>query len=234
MSRFYPVQLLACVLALPLALGGCAGVLVVGGLGAAAGGGYAAAQERGVNGTVDDIALKTEIDKALLQTNPAIQEAVNTTVYDGRVLLTGRVTSPEMKAAADRAAGITRGVRTLYDEVEVAPSEGIWDSAKDKWITTRVRSEMIVDPDIRSGNYTIETENGSVYLIGSARSQYELDRATRIARYVPGVKRVVSYVEIRSGAPVASRPGGPPSLPSGPGPNVPSAAPSAPIEVQKL
>jgi len=54
MSRFRPVLLLACVVALPLGLGGCAGVLVVGGLGAAAGGGYAVAQERGVNGSIDD------------------------------------------------------------------------------------------------------------------------------------------------------------------------------------
>ena len=57
-----------------------------------------------------------------------------------------------------------------------------------------MRSELVLDPEIRSGNYTIDTENGSVYLIGSARSPYELDRAARRARYVPGVKRVVSYV----------------------------------------
>jgi osmotically-inducible protein OsmY len=234
MSRFRPAISLACVVALPLALGGCAGVLVVGGLGAAAGGGYAAAQERGVNGTFDDLALKTEVEKSLLKTNPAVQEAVNTTVYDGRVLLTGRVTAPEMKAAANRAAGTTPGVRALYDEVEVAPSEGVWDNARDAWITTRVRSELIVDPDIRSGNFTIDTENGSVYLIGSARSQYELDRATRIARYVPGVKRVVSYVELRSGAPVAAGPPGPSQLPPAPGAVGPGAAPSAPIEVQRL
>src|SRR5438309_9739452 len=52
-------------------------------------------------------------------------------------------------------------------------------------MTARLRSEFMLDADIRSGgNYTIETENGSVYLIGSARSQAELDRATRIARYI--------------------------------------------------
>ena len=38
MSRVHSVLALACVLALPLALGGCAGVLLAGGLGAAAGG----------------------------------------------------------------------------------------------------------------------------------------------------------------------------------------------------
>jgi osmotically-inducible protein OsmY len=234
MSRCRVLLLPVIVLALPLALGGCAGVLVVGGLGAAAGGGYAAAQERGVNGTVEDITLKNDVDRALLQTNPAIQEAVNTTVYDGRVLLSGRVTTPEMRAAAERAARATPGVRALYDEIEVAPSEDLWDDAKDTWIAARVRSELILDPDVRSGNYTIQTENGSVYLLGSARSQYELDKATRIARYVPGVKRVVSYVEIRSGMPVAAGPRGPAPFPANSGPDVPRTAPSAPIEVQRL
>ena len=233
MSHFSAL-LPAIVLTLPLTLGGCAGVLVVGGLGAAAGGGYTAAQERGVNGTIDDISLKNDVDRALLQTNPAVQEAVSATVYDGRVLLTGRLTTPEMRATAERAARATPGVRALYDEIEVAPSDGIWDDAKDAWIVARVRSELIVDPDIRSGNYSIQTENGSVYLIGSARSQYELDKATRIARYVPGVKRVISYVEIRSGSPVAAGPTAPSPAAAGARPGIPSAAPSAPIEVQRL
>jgi osmotically-inducible protein OsmY len=227
--------LLVCVLTLPVALGGCAGLLVVGGLGAAAGGGYAAAQERGVNGAANDFTVKTEIERAFLQTNPLIQQGVTTTVYNGRVLLTGRVDRPEMKADAKRVASAVAGVRTLYDEIEVAPAAGGWDDARDSWISTRVRSELVLDPDIRSGNYTIDTENGSVYLIGSARSQYELDRATRIARYVPGVKRVVSYVEIRSGAPLAAGSAGPaPPFASTPGAGAPSAGPSAPIEVQKL
>jgi len=235
MSRFRPVFLLACIAALPLGLGGCAGVLVVGGIGAAAGGGYAAAQERGVNGSIDDFTVKNEIARAFLRTNPLIQQGVTTTVYDGRVLLAGRVDRPELKAEANRAASAVPGVRALYDEIEVAPAEGVWDGAKDTWIAARVRSEMILDPDIRSGNYTIDTENGSVYLIGSARSQYELDRATRIARFVPGVRRVVSYVEIRAGAPVAARPAGPGPVPLVPAPEVSRPPPpSAPIEVQRL
>lgn len=236
MSRLRILLLIGCFIGLPWAFGGCAGVFVVGGLGAAAGGGYTAGQERGVGGTFDDIALKREVDKALLQINPGVQEAVMVTAYDGRVLLTGRLPTPEMKTAAARAAGATGGVRALYNEIEVAPSEGMWDSAKDSWLATRVRSELVLDPDVRSNNYSIETQNGAVYLIGSARSQDELDRATRIARYVPGVQRVVSYVEIRSGAPVAARPPGPPSGSPGPGPgpDMPRPAPSAPIEVQRL
>jgi osmotically-inducible protein OsmY len=231
MSRSYSLLPLACAVALPLALGGCVGILLAGGLGAAAGGGYVAAQEHGVNGTYGDFRVKTDIEQAFLKTNPLLQQDVTASVYDGRVLLTGRVDRPELKAEANRVAGAVPGVRSVYDEVEVASAEGVWDDAQDAWITTRVRSELVLDADIRSGNYTIDTENGSVYLIGSARSQYELDRAARLARYVPGVKRVVSYVEIRSGAPVAAGSAAPLTLPANPGSN---AEPAAPIERQKL
>jgi hypothetical protein len=104
-----------------------------------------------------------------------------------------------------------------------------------------VRSKLVFS-NVRSVNYTVHTVDGSVYLIGSARDQAELERATTLARNVAGVKRVVSYVEIRPGAPegsqLAGQPASPPPYSTGPGalpPEAPpSAAPTAPVEVQKL
>ncbi|HVC57366.1 MAG TPA: BON domain-containing protein [Stellaceae bacterium] len=219
-------------IALPVALGGCAGALVVGGLAAAAGGGYAAGQERGVNGVASDFEIKGNIEQAMIKADPQLQSGIATTVYGGRVLLTGRVANPQLKAEAEQVAGRVPGVRTLYDDLAVAPPEVAWNDAKDAWITTRVRSQMILDPGIRSINYTIDTADGSVYLMGSARSQAELDRATRIARYVPGVRRVVSYVVLRGGGAVAATPAPPPEASFGPAPA--GAAPQGRIEVQKL
>ena len=88
--------------------------------------------------------------------------------------------------------------------------------------------------DVRSVNYTIDTVNGSVYLIGSARSQAELDKVTDVARNVPNVKRVVSYVEIRQGQPVAAQQPLPQSSAGLHGADAPAAAPSTAVEVQKL
>ena len=231
MARFHSVLALALACTLPAALGGCAGALVVGGLAAAAGGGYAAGQERGLNGAVDDFTIKTNVERALVAADPRLQPGITTTVYEGRVLLTGRVPTPQMKAEAEQATARVANVRALYNELEVAPAEGAWNDAQDAWITTRIRSEMVLDPAIRSINYSIDTQNGSVYLIGSARSQAELDRATRIARYVPGVKRVVSYIALRDATPVAAAMP-PPAATTGVPPG--AIAPQAPIEVQKL
>jgi osmotically-inducible protein OsmY len=220
-------------LTLPIALGGCP-VAIVGGLAAAGGAGYAANQERGVTGTVDDMTIKTNIESAWLQTNPSIQRDFTITVYEGRVLLTGKSPNPQLKAQAKEVASQVPGVRMIYDEIEVAPGESAWQSVKDTWISSQLRSNLVFASEVRSVNYTIETVDGSVYLIGSARSQAELDRVTDAARSVPYVKRVVSYVEIRPGAPVAAQPERPPSSARGHSPDAPVAAPSTAVEVQKL
>jgi len=231
MSNLRPIISVVLALALPVALGGCPAAIIAG-LGAAGGAGYTANQERGTGGSVDDFKIKTNIQSAWLNANPLMQRDLSVTVYEGRVLLTGAAPDPQFKAQAKEVASRVPGVRVVYDEIEVAPSESAWDSAKDSWISTRVRTELAFTPDVRSVNYTVETANKSVYLIGSARSQAELDIATNAARTTPDVKRVVSYVEIRAGSPVTAQSAPTPS--GAPSAGAPSAAPTTPVEVQKL
>jgi len=221
------------ILALPFALGGCPAA-IVGGLAAAGGTGYAANQERGVGGSVDDFSIKTNIQSAWIQANPAMQADLNVTVYEGRTLLTGMAPTPEVKAQAKEIASRVQGVRAVYDEVEVGPPEGAWQGTKDAWISSRLRTELVFNSSIRSVNYTIETVNKSVYLIGSARSQTELDMATTMARNTPDVKRVVSFVDIRPGVPVAAQAASPPPPARAQAPGAPAPAPATAVEVEKL
>jgi hypothetical protein len=114
------------------------------------------------------------------------------------------------------------------------------DQARDTVISTRLRTDLVADSQIKSINYTVRTENGVVYVIGSARSQAELNRVTDYARNIPNVRRVVSYVRIRSGepaAPVASGGASPaaPAAASAPPPmseDTPAAAPTPRGEIQ--
>jgi osmotically-inducible protein OsmY len=232
MSSFRPIISAVLMVSLPIILGGCP-LAIVGGLGAAGGAGYAANDERGVHGSSDDFAIKSNIQKAWAQANPLL-ETLNINVYEGRVLLTGAAPTPESKAQAAEIAGRVPGVRAVYDEIEMTTPETAWADAQDTWINSRLRTELAFNRDIRSVNYTIETVNGSVYLIGSARSQAELDTATNIARNITDVKRVVSYVEVRPGMPVAQQQplSSPPASAQGAAP--PAAAPTTPVEAEKL
>ena len=50
--------------------------------------------------------------------------------------------------------------------------------------------------DISDVNYTVETVNGIVYLMGIARSRPELDKVTTHARNIAGVQKVISHVRL--------------------------------------
>lgn len=233
MSSLRAVLYVAVGLAVPFSLGGCV-VAAVGGVAAAgAAGGYVAGQERGVKGTVSDMQIKAGIQQRWAAIKPPLpMTQMDATVYEGRVLLTGTVPTAAAKARAERVATRTRGVRAVYDELTVGPPESGWQAAKDTWITTRLRSNLVFASHVRSVNYLIDTVRGTVYLIGSARTQHELDRVTNIARYTPDVKRVVSFVEIRPGVPaVAQRPAPPTNLAPADGG---AAAPVAPVAAQRL
>jgi|GEM_PF-82672 osmotically-inducible protein OsmY len=237
-SSFRFALCLLLLFALP-ALSGCAALAVGGGLAAGAGAGYAAAQERGVTGTVDDLTLENNIAAAWLNAVPPLPGNLTATVYEGRALLTGTVSTPQEKALAGEIARQTPGVRAVYNEIAVGPGETTWQAARDAWISARLRSDLVLDRNIRSMNYDIETVNGSVYLIGSARNQAELDRVTTRARYLPGVKRVVSFIEIRPGAPAVAQAPPPAFAGAGTGAGAPPAAsppavPTSPVEAHKL
>ncbi len=233
MSRFRSFVSLMIALSSPILLGGCAALVVGGAVAGAGAGGYVAGQERGVTGQFDDVKTKTHVQLALAGLKPPLAANIDVLVYEGRTLLVGTAATPEAKELAGETARRVAGVRALYNELEVRAPETVWADTRDDWITTQLRSDLTFDKEIRSLNYEIETVDGSVYLLGSARTKGELDRATAWARDIPGVRRVVSFVEIRPGASLAQ--GAPPAPPaSAPAAASPGPVAPAPVEVHKL
>jgi len=69
--------------------------------------------------------------------------------------------------------------------------------ARDKWVTAQLRLKITFDGKVKSINYAIDTVNGTVYLMGIAQSQGELDRVQNHARAIDYVRRVISHVRIK-------------------------------------
>ncbi|UCH74984.1 MAG: BON domain-containing protein, partial [Rhodospirillales bacterium] len=125
-------------------------------------------------------------------------QRVDIEVVEGKVLLTGVVPNPQNRIDAARIAWQADGVAEVINEVELRDSRSLSDAARDSWITTRLRSAILFDGEIQSINYTIDTVNGAVYLMGIAQSQAELDRVVGHARNIDYVRHVVPYVRIAS------------------------------------
>lgn len=176
-------------------LGGCSPVGMVVGVGAGAG--IAASQERGFKGAMDDQAIRLDVNHLWFQESMALYQDVNLQVQEGRVLLTGTVPDDETRLRAVALAWQANGVREVINEIEVAEDGSLADSAQDRLISGKLKTRLLADAEVDSINYSIETVDGAIYLIGIARNQAELDRVIAYARDIPYVRRVVNYVRVK-------------------------------------
>lgn len=173
---------------------GCASAI----MGGAATVGLAAAQERSLGNAVDDSVISIDINSKLFSENVDLFADVGIEVLEGRVLMTGAVKTAEDRVKAARLVWSVNGVKEVINEIEVDPDFTLLDTAKDTWITTKLRARLLADLDISDINYSIETVNGVVYLLGIAQSDTELKRVTWHASQINGVVRVVSHVILKT------------------------------------
>lgn len=176
------------------ALSGCVGLAV----GAGATAGVAASEERGLEGALDDAKIRAEINHLWIQQDIEMYRQVTLTINEGRVMLTGTVPRPEARVDAVRLAWQASGVKEVINEIDVASGGGPIAYVTDSVIANKVRLRLLEDKLIKNINYTVEVNEGVVYLMGIAQNEAELERVIDHARAVSGARRVVNHVRLRT------------------------------------
>lgn len=188
------VLLVTLVLPIIAFLGGCTSIAV----GAGATVVSAAAEERGITAAANDLAIVAAINAFWVKHDPSLITDLDVTVSEGRVLLTGAVATPSRRLTAVRLAWRAPGVKTVHNEIQVHASDGLGGFTRDAWITTQLVSRLSFDRQVSFINYSVETVNRIVYVMGIAQDQAELDRVANHARQVRYVRRVLSHVRLKN------------------------------------
>lgn len=178
-----------------LSLNACSPVGVAVGAGTTVG--VAAAEERGVSGAASDAQIRAEVNHLWFQYDLDMFKRVGLQIYERRVLLTGYVPTERMRDDAVRLAWQPGGVREVINEIRIEDGTGLGTAASDKWITTQVKSKLLFAKGVQAINYSTRTVDGTVYLLGLAQSEEELDRVFEVVRNVPNVRKVISHVLLR-------------------------------------
>ena len=182
--------LIATVCVASVLLSGCIPLMVAG----AAGGAALVATDRRSAGTqVDDEAIELKIVNNIGATY-ADTVHVNATSYNGVVLLTGEVPTPEIKTSIVQVARNTPKVREVDDELVVGANSSIGARTNDSYITSKVKARFVEENKFPANNVKVVTERQVVYLMGLVR-HVESDAAVQIARTTSGVVRVVKLFE---------------------------------------
>ena len=157
-----------------------------------------AMEERGFVNSTRDKAIWTDITARLLNKNTKLFQNVDVQVHEGRVLLTGFVQKPEDRVEATRLAWEPDGIREVVNEIKLGRSLDLGDISEDVLLIQQIRLKLMVDRDIRAINYSVDCIRSTVYLMGVARTQAELQRVIDHVRDVPYVRAVVNHVRVRT------------------------------------
>lgn len=77
------------------------------------------------------------------------------------------------------------------------PQTTVGTDIDDSVVTSRVKSALLADADIKSFDFKVETRKGEVLLSGFVDNQAQVDSATAITRAVPGVKGIQNNVLLK-------------------------------------
>ena len=162
--------------------------------------GVAVHDRRTVGTVIDDNLLEVRVRNALFKEesfDSSVRIRVN--AFEGWVLLAGEVGSQQLVDEATRLVSEVDGVQRLFNELAPVPRITIPQSNNDRWITTRVNtdiSRMRGVPGFDSRRVQVTTARGVVYLQGWV-TRAEADAVVSIARTVRGVERVVTLFEFQ-------------------------------------
>ena len=157
----------------------------------------------GVSIAIDPRSLGTQIDDSIMEKNLTtrltIEEkkyflSIKTKVLDGRIFITGKVDNLEEKLKITKIAWETSGVRSVRNDIKVKEKFNFKQSAKDTIITSQLRAALIVNKNIKSSNYQIDTYKKNIYIYGIARNRDELEIVVDEANSILDVNKVIASI----------------------------------------
>jgi osmotically-inducible protein OsmY len=122
---------------------------------------------------------------------------INTSVLEGRILLTGLVDNQEIRIDAVRLVWEVEGVQEIINEIEIGNRSTIKDYASDLWINTQARAVAAKTVGIKSITYNFETIQGKIYIAGITTTPELLNEMIEALKNIKGVKEIVNYVIIK-------------------------------------
>jgi len=117
-------------------------------------------------------------------------DAIQATVTEGRVALSGAVTWEFQKTAAERAVQRLHGVKSVTNDIVVKPQANVDD------VKSRIDRAFHLNAEVDSQNVRVEIRGGAVVLTGTVHSESERMEAERAAWSAPGVTRLDDRLQV--------------------------------------
>ncbi len=121
---------------------------------------------------------------------------LNVTSYNGVVLLSGEAPSTVVQDEITQLAKSTDKVRIVHNEMVIGPVTDLGARTNDTYITSKVKTRLLEDEQVKAIYVKVVTERSVVYLMGIV-PRTEGGVAAQTAATTEGVARVVKIFEYK-------------------------------------
>ena len=147
---------------------------------------------------IDDSVVTAKVKSALLA-DPDIKSLdFKVETRKGEVQLSGFV---DNQTQIDHATVVTRavaGVRNIDNKMSLkGAATTVGNKVDDSIVTTRVKSALLNDANIKSFDIAVVTRKGEVQLSGFVDNRTQIDRAVEVASGVEGVRKVSDEMSVK-------------------------------------
>ena len=170
---------------------GCVGYSSTGVLGT---GVSIALDPRSLGTQIDDSIMQQNLRAKLLSADKSYIISVKTKILDGRIFLTGKVSSVEDKLKITKLAWEIKGARSVKNDLRIKEEFNFKRSAKDLLLTSQLRAALITNKKVKSVNYNIDSYKKKIYIYGIAQNNTERDEVTREAKEILDVEDVITSI----------------------------------------
>jgi osmotically-inducible protein OsmY len=157
----------------------------------------------GVSVALDPRTLGTQIDDSIMQKNLLARLALTEKKYlvklsvkvlDGRIFLGGKVDEPEEKLKVTKMAWETKGARSVKNNIEIKEKFSFKNTAIDVLITSQLRTALILNKNVKSANFNIDTVNKKTYVFGIAHDQNEKKEIIQESKQIVDLEELVTSI----------------------------------------
>ena len=153
---------------------------------------------RTVGMQIDDTIMQKNLVARLTLTEKRYFLTIQVEVLDGRIFLTGKVEDPEEKIKITKLSWETKGVRSVKNAITIKGQSNFKATAKDVLITAQLRTAIIINKNIKSRNYTLETINQKIYIFGISMDEDEKKEIIDEANKIYDVNEVIPTIYLVS------------------------------------
>ena len=153
--------------------------------------------DRTVGAVIDDASIKLQITGKFISSENDLFLNIDSSVIEGRVLLTGIVDLQEIRIDAVRRVWEIGGVKEVINEIEVGNKTTLKEYSQDLWINTQVKGMAAKTLGLRALSFNFETIKGKVYVTGITSRKKQLEELINSIENIKGIKEIVNYAVVK-------------------------------------